>query len=220
MLIKKSSNFIFSDFSLWILIISNLVACGIALKEGYNLSVLVWVYWFQSLTIGFFNFLKILNLKKFSTDGYKINGHAVQASQSTKIFTAYFFLIHYGAFHIGYGGFLLMGLLISSTPETIKTNTGLNLLGSKIGINEVKFIIFAALLFFINHLFSYLYNKSRDIGKRNIGSMMLLPYIRILPMHVIIIFGSTLSTSLLPLFLLLKVISDTLMHIVEHKIRR
>jgi hypothetical protein len=89
---------LFSDPSLWLLLFSNLVTIFFATKEGWNLSTIMWVYWFQSITIGLFNFIRILQLKEFSTEGFKINGQPAQPTQGTKKFTAFFFLFHYGFF--------------------------------------------------------------------------------------------------------------------------
>src|SRR3989338_9301463 len=84
-----------SDPSLWFLMVSNFVTIFFATKENWNVSIIMWVYLFQSITIGFFNFIRILQLKEFSTEGFKINSKSAQSTQRTKIFTAFFFLFHY-----------------------------------------------------------------------------------------------------------------------------
>jgi hypothetical protein len=45
---------------------------------------------------------------------------------------------------------------------------------------------------------------------------MFYPYLRIIPMHFTIIFGSMLPQGMLPLFVLLKTGADAGMHLVEH----
>ena len=197
---------LFGDPSLWFLLLSNLATIFFAIKGNWNLSTVMWVYWFQSITIGFFNFIRILQLKEFSTEGFKINGQPAQPTQGTKIFTAFFFLFHYGLFHFGYMMFLLRGTFTKAyvnAPNFI----------------ELKYIFLTALLFFINHLFSYFYNRPKDTKKQNIGSLMFYPYVRIIPMHLTIIFGLA-SDSALPLFLVLKTFADGIMHIIEHNVLR
>ena len=206
MSIIQSKRNLLTDPSLWFLLFSNLVTIFFATKEGWNLSTIMWVYWFQSITIGFFNFARILQLKEFSTEGFKINGQPAQPTQSTKIFTAFFFLFHYGFFHFGYLIFLLTGTFAKSYEQSLSSI-------------ELKSILLAALIFFINHLFSYFYNRPRDTKKQNIGSLMFYPYARIIPMHLTIILGSSF-VSALPFFLVLKTFSDAVMHIVEHKVIR
>jgi len=203
---NQSQRNLFGDPSLWFLLLSNLATVFFATKENWNLSTIMWVYWFQSITIGVFNFIRILQLKEFSTEGFKINGQPAQPTQGTKIFTAFFFLFHYGFFHFVYMIFLLTGTFTKAygnTPNFI----------------ELKYIFLTALLFFINHLFSYFYNRPKDTKKQNIGSLMFYPYARIIPMHLTIILGS-FFVSALPFFLILKTFSDAVMHIVEHKVLR
>ena len=197
---------LFGDLSLWFLLLSNLATVFFATKENWNLSTIMWIYWFQSITIGFFNFIRILQLKEFSTEGFEINGQPAQPTQGTKIFTAFFFLFHYGFFHFVYMMFLLTGTFTKTY-------------GNASNFIELKYIFLASLLFFINHLFSYFYNRPKDTKKQNIGSLMLYPYARIIPMHLTIIFGSAFGGAL-PFFLVLKTFADGIMHIVEHNVLR
>lgn len=133
-----------------------------------------------------------------------INGRPAQLTQGTKLFTAFFFLFHFGLFHFGYLIFLLLGVITKAY-------------GNIPNSAEVKYILLTALIFFINHLFSYFYNKPQDAGKQNIGSLMLYPYARIIPMHLTIILGPLFGGAL-PLFLILKTFADAIMHIVEHNV--
>jgi len=100
------------------LLFSNLLTIYLAVSQDWSLITIMWVYWFQSVTIGFFNFIRILTLKDFSTDGFKVNNRSVEATKKTKISTAIFFAFHYGFFHFVYAIFLVSfsfsGLLESS----------------------------------------------------------------------------------------------------------
>lgn len=201
---NQSPKNLFSDHSLWFLLFSNLTTIFFAIKENWNLLTIMWIYWFQSITIGFFNFIRILQLKEFSTEGFTLNRRPVEPTKSTKIFIAFFFLFHYGFFHFGYFIFLLIYTFIKAYGNTLY-------------LAEVKYISLTASLFFINHLFSYFYNKPRDTKKANIRSLMFYPYARIIPMHLTIIFGPLFGGALI-LFLVLKTLADCLMHIVEHNV--
>ncbi len=196
----------FGDLSLLSLLCSNAATIFFAITENWNLSTVMWVYWFQSVIIGFFNFVRILGLKEFSTEGFKINGKPAAPTQQTKFFTAFFFLIHFGIFHLVYFIFLLTGAMTK-------------IYGSTPGTTELKYIGLTAVLFFLNHLFSYFYNKPRDTKKQNIGSLMFYPYARIIPMHLTIILGFKFG-NVLPLFLVLKTFADLVMHIMEHNVLR
>ena len=73
--------------------------------------------------------------------------------------------------------------------------------------------------FAVNHLFSLRYNIEVDrAGHPNIGTLMFTPYLRILPMHLLIVVGLHLGTGLagMLLFVLLKTAADAAMHLVEH----
>lgn len=192
--------------SLWLLLISNCVTIFFALVEGWGLSTVLWVYWFQSVTIGVFNFVRIMQLKEFSTEGFKINGRSVEPTEGTKRSTAFFFLLHYGLFHFVYAIFLFTGKFGGALEERI--------------IFDSKTIFIAAGIFFVNHLFSFIYNKPRDTKKQNIGTLMFYPYARILPMHLIIMFGFIFGGGAILFFLIIKTIADMIMHGIEHHMRR
>ena len=201
------------DLSLFLLIISNIITIILAITQHWNLISIMWIFWVQSIIIGVFNFIRILTLKEFSTENFKINNHPVDPTKSTKKFTAFFFLAHYGFFHLAY-----MLFLLSNNAELNGVPVAYNL---SLNLSEIIGIIIMGMIFFGNHLFSFIYNYEKDSKKvRNIGTIMFFPYARILPMHLAIVFGLFLindSRSIL-IFLILKTIADIVMHQVEHHI--
>jgi hypothetical protein len=236
---------LFGDLSLWSLLLSNLATIFSAIKENWNLLTIMWVYWFQSITIGFFNFIRILQLKKFSTKGVEIGNQPAKPTRGTKISIAFFFLFHYGLFHVAYMMFLSFYIIGMLSPkfdrmyiDALLNAQNLNELKYIHDLNfnewryinaptinepnfiEWRYIYLTSLLFFINHLFSYIYNRPKDTKKQNIGSLMVYPYIRIIPMHLTIIFGPVFPNAALPFFLMLKTFADCTMHIVEHNVLR
>ena len=82
----------------------------------------------------------------------------------------------------------------------------------------------AVLAFAVNHYFSHVQNRELDRrGKPNIGTMLFLPYARILPMHLLIVMGATVggdSRATLAFFIVLKTLADAVMHVVEHRALR
>ncbi len=185
----------------WLLLFSNLTVIILAMVQGWNIVPLLWVYWWQSVIIGFFNWRRMKQLKKFSTKGLKVNGHYVQPTGKTKKNSSMFFLLHYGTFQLFYLIFLLT--LSESIPSDV-------LLSAAVGI----------VIFLFNHFFSYRYNLQKDLTSTpNIGTMMFFPYLRVIPMHLIIFIGAWAgrgSGSELFFFLLLKTGVDLAMHIIEH----
>ena len=77
-----------------------------------------------------------------------------------------------------------------------------------------------AVIFALNHWYSYKENRERDANRKpNIGTIMLFPYARIVPMHLTIIAGGSMnssSTLMLLMFLGLKTAADVVMHMIEH----
>jgi hypothetical protein len=222
------------DPSLWSLLTVNLLTAGLAVKENWNLMTMLWIYWAQSLIIGFFHFLRILRLKNFSTEGLKINNLPVPPTTTTKILVACFFLFHYGMMHVFY-----LGILSFFGRSSRQTLTGIELVLSKYSSGpaipaspkidpwqplptaDLMYILFSVVLFFFNHLFSYLHHKSTERLDLNLGSFMFYPYLRVVPMHlVVILMLSSTNPNALVWFLLLKTIADCAMHVIEHNFIR
>jgi 4-hydroxybenzoate polyprenyltransferase len=194
-----------SDRSVTFLLLSNLFTIVLAVLQQWDVHVLMWIYWGQSVVIGYFNVHRILDLEEFSTEGFRVNNKAVAPTPETQRETAVFFALHYGFFHLGYLVFLLVGY-------------GLQ------GAFTIAGIALCILAFYFNHRFSYHYNREREReGVPNIGSIMFFPYVRIIPMHLMIIMGGVFlgSNSIaLVLFLLLKTAADVAMHVIEHAMAR
>ncbi|HLB01429.1 MAG TPA: DUF6498-containing protein [Bacteroidota bacterium] len=184
------------------LVLSNLVTMVVAVVDGWSLSEVMWIYWAQSLVIGFSNWRRMLRLRQFSTSGFTFNDGPVPETRAGKRLVAAFFAFHYGFFHLIYFFFLFAG---EAPPR------GLNLIG----------VIVCVAIFIVNHQYSYRHNLEVDFARRpNIGTMMFFPYARILPMHITIIAGGSLggqSTGTLLIFLGLKTLADLIMHMVEHR---
>lgn len=186
------------------LVIANLVTLVLALAFKWPLGILLWPYWFQSIIIGYFGRKRMLALQRFSTEGFTSNGEALDPTEATKKSTANFFAVHYGFFHLGYLVF------IAVRAEDLDRW-------------DWTAIAAASCAFAWNHLFSYRQNIEADAeGTPNIGTLMFLPYLRIIPMHLTIlaggIFTSGFSAWATTVFLLLKTGADVGLHLIEHRI--
>lgn len=212
LIINKS---ILTDKTIIFLLFSNLVTLLIAYIEQWNFMTLLWIYWFQSVVIGVINYIEISNLKDFTVGQLSINGAKAKRDEATKKAVANFFLMHYGIFHAVYLFFLIIFTVLSFTEQTD---------GFIISLSTSDFvgISIGCLIFLGNHIYGFISNKDRLIDKPNIGTMMLLPYARIVPMHLILILALLLNyTEALILFLLLKTFADVIMQIVEtRKLRK
>src|SRR3989338_10042769 len=100
-------------FSAIVLLSSNLLTMVLAIAFGWNIYILLWGYWTQSVIIGFFTFLKILFAKNaFEIEEVKVAGYSIGSTRKQfytlglKVFDAFFFAVHYGLFHVIYAMFL------------------------------------------------------------------------------------------------------------------
>ena len=152
--------------------------------------------------IGWFARKRILALREFSVEGFKINGRQAQATPETQRSTANFLLVHYGFFHAGYLVFMLSG------PTVVTPLDALLIAGAGLG-------------FWFGHQRSHRLNVDADSrGRRNIGALMFLPYARVVPMHAIIATGAATAGGggiAVFFFALLKTGADVLMYVVEHR---
>ncbi len=186
------------------LLIANAVTLAMALIFQWPLSLLLWPYWIQSVVIGYFSRKRILALERFSTDGYEENGRPTEPTEETKKSSAGFFTLHYGFFHFVYAIF-------------IGSRAG------ELGRWDWVGIAVAAASFIWNHRYSFQQNIEADAtGTPNIGTLMFLPYLRVIPMHLTILVGGAFSGSFSPwaliVFSLLKTAADVAMHRFEHKL--
>lgn len=194
-----------SDSSVWGLLIANLATIVVAVMQDWSLVQVMWVYWCQSVIIGLFNFWRMMSLKRFSTSGVSGSNGPVRPTPKTKREMAWFFLAHYGLFHGVYLVFLVSGLF-RDRPAALAPGS-----------------LLLVLLFFLNHAWSFFRNRRREAGTvPNIGTLMLLPYARVIPMHLTLVFGGLFIANKfwLVFFLLLKTLADLIAHVAEHARRR
>lgn len=183
-----------ADASLWLLVLSNVATIVLAIVEHWDISTVMWTYWAQSVIIGLINFMRMLALKNASMKGIVINGKSAHTMKYTNVSGALFFLAHYGGFHLIYAMFLFA-----------------------VGLPDIHVVLSASAIFLVNHLFSYFYNKANEEKEQSFAELMSRPYLRIIPMHLSIIFGSFFGAGALPFFLVLKAFADSAAHVKEHR---
>lgn len=194
------------DPSLALVISSNIISIFMAVYQQWPMGQILWVYWGQSVVIGVINVIRMLSLKEFSTQNFRMNDQSVPETSAAKKQIATFFAFHFGFFHFVYAIFLWQELPLINLPT-----------------EELLFLLMLVFGFIGSHGYSYRYNLSHDFKhkKPNIGTLMFYPYLRIIPMHLVIIFGAMLqSTASIVLFMVLKTLADAGMHMIEHHMFR
>lgn len=104
---RRGTGHYFSDPSFHAIILGNLLTIIMAYIEHWSLGEVMLIYWCQSVIIGLVNFYRMVTLKKFSTQGLKMNDRPVPETAEAKKQVAVFFLAHYGFFHAAYFMFLV-----------------------------------------------------------------------------------------------------------------
>jgi hypothetical protein len=162
------------------------------LKDPAQYHTIIWLYWSQSIIIGFFTFLEITTTSKFRTDEIKVRD-ALMSKPGCG--TGVFFLLHYGFFHLVYFVFL-----------------GSDLGFKKIDMGFFKTAILAVflsqLVYFLQHKLSY-----RD-NPPSLGSMFVQPYVRIIPMHLTILLPAFIGMAPSLIFIILRTLLDLVGYVV------
>jgi len=178
---------IFNSYPILFLLAGNLYCIWYYAGHPGGFASIVWIYWFQSVTIGFFNFIDLLTVKNYSSGDMKLNGESV--TDENKGCTAWFFLFHFGTFHLVYAVFLLVKFSILSVDKMI--------------------FLIAVAAFFMESIINFMRQKEMERTMTvNIGTMFILPYFRIIPMHLMILGPAFLGWKPSMIFLVLKMAAD------------
>lgn len=111
----------------------------------------------------------------------------------------WFFLVHFGGFHLAYFIFLVI----------------------RFPVYNVQRLVFLAgiAIFFIESIIGFMRHLSvRKTMNVNAGALFFLPYLRIIPMHLMILLPSFLGIRPSVLFLVLKMLADILSFRLYHSI--
>ena len=176
-----------TDHTLRGLVLMNAAVIFGALAVGDGAIMLMIPYWTQSVVIGIFNVRRIAALRVFRTDGLRINGALVDPTPSVRRQTWVFFLIHYGFFHFIY-------LMFRGVFARIESDGGgFTGLGATSGLSAFWLVVMA-LGYLVTEWREHLVDRAEDEATPpNLGTLMFSPYVRIIPMHLTIIFGALLG---------------------------
>jgi hypothetical protein len=208
------------NFPVISLIFANIVTIVLAILGNWDLATVMFIYWAQSIIIGFFTVVSLLGADTgaLGADLQKPIDERGGTEKITprfvwfyKCMLAGFFTLHYGLFHWGYYAFIVESGLFG-TVNFADPNLWLS-----------------CALFFANHLYSHItYRHEGPKGAMYINEHFFTPYRRIIPMHLTIIFGSIVilvlqvfgigsTMPVLVLFLLIKTYSDISAHLIKHE---
>ena len=190
-------------YSLYILILVNLVPVFGVLFLHWSLFSVMFFYWLESAVVGLYNIPKLLMARVTTENAVKEKRPASQ-TKGRLVFVG-FFLIHYGMFMLGHGLFVFEFF----GPSDLSFLTIL--------IGFATLAVSHGISFFLNYI------GHKEYEKVNISQQMFAPYKRIVIMHVTILIGgfiiSLFGAPVLALvfMILLKIAIDSASHIHEHK---
>ena len=201
------------------LIAANGATILFAVIGNWDLATVLFSYWVQSIIIGIFAAISILacdtrtllaDMNRSAEEGGNRLAYTPRSVAAYKGFMAGFFCLHYGLFHWGYYSFIVDSGIFG--PVNMG-DTGL---------------LASSVLFLASHGYSwYWHRRGERQGAQFVTEEFFRPYNRIIPMHLIIIFGSIIVlvlefigiTTVLPvlvLFLFMKTWMDIRMHLRKH----
>ena len=182
----------FSDPGFWFLLLINSWLIYYYLQTPGEFNTIVWIYWLQSVLIGLFTFIQLLRIKNPDEKSLTMNNQPI--SKNSMGCAAFFFLAHYGFFHFVYAIFLL-----------VRFSKGAN----------TKMILITGCIFLIESTMQLLRRRNNTFEqKENVGRIFLTPYLRIVPMHLMILLPNILDMSVTVVFLILKMMADIAMYMV------
>lgn len=159
-------------------------------------ATVVWIYWWQSIIIGFFNFVDLLTIKNYDPSNFQVNGQPLTAKNKGCL--PWFFAVHFGFFHLGYAIFLAIQF------------GGKNVDGT--------FLLIGIAAFLMESLSAFLRRKRAEKNyKFNMGSLFFLPYLRVVPMHLMIMAPAFTGLQPSVVFLVLKMIADVLAYFMYER---
>ena len=163
-------------------------------------NTIVFLYWGQSVLIGLFNFVDILTLKNIIPGSMELNDSPVKNTTKTKGCAASFFAVHYGFFHLAYGVFLLVFTRLKI---------------------DFPFLWIGLGAFCLNLIIEFIRHKQwQSTNPVNLGKMFFLPYLRIIPMHLMILGPTFLNWKASTIFLVLKTAADVIMYLLTSPIHK
>jgi len=194
--------------SVIILILANLLPIFGVIFLDWKVFPILFLYWTENVIVGIFNVLKMAMASPE-------NGN----SKAAKLSIIPFFCIHYGLFTFVHGIFVIFVFGASadgdiSDPEFSSIISSLSSVG----------IIFGTVTLFMSHGLSFVINYigKGEYKEAKLNSLMGQPYVRVVVLHIIIIFGGFLVVSLgspeiaIIALIVIKLGIDILAHLRQH----
>jgi hypothetical protein len=225
------------------LIVANAIPLFGALFLGWNVWMILIVYWLENGIVGFFNVLKILRAAGPAdpTSDWRMNGKPMAFVGRGAI--AGFFVVHYGLFWFVHGIFVLtmplfagMGTEIGSVTPLVPSDgefvDGVFVPVPAPGADmtsgfELGSVLLAVVALAISHGLSFWFNYlgRGEYRRASAAGQMFAPYGRLVVLHITIIVGGMAiaftgaPAAAVAILVVLKTLMDIGFHLAEHRNR-
>jgi hypothetical protein len=226
------------------LIVANAIPLFGALFLGWNVWMILIVYWLENGVVGFFNVLKILRAQGPAdpTSNWRIYGQPMNVAGRGAI--AGFFLIHYGIFWVVHGVFVLTLPLFAGMasafpdPASLIPGDGRFVDGVLISPTfapgadmtrgfEPGAVLLAVIALAISHGVSFWFNYlgRGEYRRTSAAAQMFAPYGRLVVLHITILLGGMAiaftgaPAVAVAILVVLKTVMDVGFHLAEHRRR-
>jgi hypothetical protein len=227
------------------LVLANLVPLAGVLYWEWSVSSVVILYWFENVVIGVINVLRmamaspksldLLALAKERAGDDEAKLAAIEQAlgrmnmpairHGLKLFLIPFFIVHYFGFCAGHGVFVFS--MFGDGNDFFGESQGLNpfgVIGRAVAIFSTPLAVAASALA-LSHAFSFVQNYliGREYERMNVRRLMVMPYGRIIALHMTIIFGGIATMALgeplwvVVILVTVKTVVDLKMHLSEHR---
>jgi hypothetical protein len=189
----------------------NLITIFVAVQQNWDPIVLIWVYWSQCAIMAFFAVLKILAAKDLEVRGFGLLPALASKNKAAGAFATFAIL---AVFLYGIAGVLR----IIDLPPGVHVQSYIALPEGYSREAAFAAALPLAGLFFINHLFSFIFYKMKQPQTQSydrlfVPIMARICFISLLMFPINFFRGQTLG---LVFFLLLKTFIDLQLHAKEH----
>lgn len=222
------------------LVAANLVPLAGVLLWHWSISSIIVLYWFENVVIGVVNVARMITFSPAGTSLAAVIGSRGASNAATaealqrlggnvmvhgiKLFMIPFFIVHYFMFCAGHGIFVFS--MFPDDAGYFPEANGLGLFSALTRALEIFHtpLAPAAAVLALSHVISFFVNYlgGGEYRRLDMQTLMMMPYGRIVVLHLTIIFGGMATTVLgepvwiLVVLVLVKIGVDLKMHLREH----
>jgi hypothetical protein len=208
-----------------LLVITNLIPLAGVLWLGWDLMLILALYWAENGIVGVINVLKILTAEGQPPQNFPVSVNGRPATSLTRLGTAGFFCVHYGIFWVVHG-FFVFTFVPAMTGFDPLSSPGLGPFdGGLAALPDAPVLLAGVVGLAVSHGVSFWTNYlgRGEYQRLSPAEVMVQPYGRLVILHLTIIVGAFVSIFLgtpigsLLVLVVLKTALDLYFHLPQHR---